>query len=84
MKNRLIIISLLLLSMPVFSQKNPRDYIANDLRNLTTDNLKGKVKSTRSIVYDKTGKVFGLEIKKYVQCQFLSLGKHQQYQFQMI
>ena len=62
----IIIISLLLSSMSLFSQEYlPTTQINKDLRNLTTDNLKGKVKSTRSISYNKAGKAVGLEINQY-------------------
>ena len=65
MKTRLIYLSLLLLSMPLFAQKIPEDIIAKDTKNWKTENLKGKVKSIRSLVYDKNGKVEGLQIDKY-------------------
>ena len=75
-------ISFLLMSIQLFAQHGwqspyyPIDYIAEDTYNIRTENLKGKVKSTRTIEYDKKGDVIGLEIKQYdnkgnlIQCTY--------------
>lgn len=62
MKNLLLSLSLLL-SIPLFAQYNPKEYIAKEIQNLRTKQLKGQVKYTRSIVYNKSGEVEFLEIE---------------------
>lgn len=58
--------SLLLSSVSLFAQNySPKSEINEYLHNLSTENLKGNVKSTRSICYNKTREADGLVIDQY-------------------